>query len=128
MILVEVSIGEILDKLTILSIKKNRISDPEKLVHIGKEYDILEEKSKHYLDSKEVKDLFDELIEVNLKLWIIEDDLRDLESQKRFDDEFVQKARLVYMTNDKKVIRHTNEKVNNNRHISKYKGTHRLFK
>ena len=100
MILVEVSIGEILDKLTILSIKKNRISDPEKLVQIGKEYDILEEKSKHYLDSKEVKDLFDELIEVNLKLWIIEDDLRDLESQKRFDDEFVQKARLVYMTND----------------------------
>jgi hypothetical protein len=100
MILVEVSIGEILDKLTILSIKKNRISDPEKLVHIGKEYDILEEKSKHYLDSKEVKDLFDELIDVNLKLWIIEDDLRDLESQKRFDDEFVQKARLVYMTND----------------------------
>ena len=44
--------------------------------------------------------MFDELIEVNLKLWIIEDDLRDLESQKRFDDEFVQKARLVYMTND----------------------------
>jgi hypothetical protein len=100
MILVEVSIGEILDKLTILSIKKERISDSEKLVHIGKEYDILEEKSKHYLDSKEVKDLYDELIEVNSKLWVIEDDLRDLESQKRFDNEFVQKARLVYMTND----------------------------
>jgi hypothetical protein len=100
MILVEVSIGEILDKLTILSIKKNRISDPEKLIHIVKEYDILQEKSKHYLDSKEVKDLFDKLIEVNSKLWTIEDDLRDLESQKRFDDEFIQKARLVYMTND----------------------------
>ncbi len=100
MILVEVSIGEMLDKLTILSIKKNRISDAEKLVHIEKEYDILKERSKHYLDSKEVSDLFDELIEVNSKLWIIEDDLRDLESQRRFDDEFVQKARLVYMTND----------------------------
>ena len=100
MILVELSIREILDKLTILSIKKNRISDTEKLIHIGKEYDILEEKSKKYLDSKEVKDLFEELIEVNSKLWVIEDDLRDLESQKRFDDEFVQKARLVYMTND----------------------------
>ena len=100
MILVEVSIGEILDKLTILTIKKNKISDSEKLVHIQKEHDILEEKSKKYLDSKEVKNLFDSLIEVNSKLWVIEDDLRDLESQKRFDDEFVQKARLVYMTND----------------------------
>ena len=100
MILVEVSIGEILDKLTILKIKKNNISDLEKLVHIQKEHDILEDKSMIYLESKEVKDLFDALIEVNSKLWKIEDDLRDLESQKRFDDEFVQKARLVYMTND----------------------------
>lgn len=100
MILVEVSIGEILDKLTILKIKKNNISDLEKLVHIQKEHDILEDKSMIYLESKEVKDLFNALIEVNSKLWKIEDDLRDLESQKRFDDEFVQKARLVYMTND----------------------------
>lgn len=100
MILVEVSIGEILDKLTILKIKKKNISDPEKLVHIQKEHDILEEKSIQYLESKEVKDLFEELIEVNSKLWIVEDDLRDLESQKRFDDEFIEKARLVYVTND----------------------------
>ena len=100
MILVEVSIGEILDKLTILKIKKKNISDPEKLVHIQKEHDILEEKSIRYLESKEVRDLFEELIEVNSKLWIVEDDLRDLESQKRFDDEFIEKARLVYVTND----------------------------
>lgn len=100
MILVEVSIGEILDKLTILKIKKNNISDSEKLVHIQKEHDILDNISNIYLDSKEVKDLFDSLIEVNSKLWKIEDDLRDLESQKRFDNEFVEKARLVYMTND----------------------------
>jgi hypothetical protein len=100
MILVEVSIGEILDKLTILAIKKQKISDPQKLVHIEKEYDILEEKSKQYLNSEEVKNVFEELIEVNSKLWVIEDDLRDLESQKRFDEEFVEKARLVYMTND----------------------------
>ena len=100
MILVEVSIGEILDKLTILAIKKQKISDPQKLVHIEKEYDILEEKSRQYLNSEEVKNVFEELIEVNSKLWVIEDDLRDLESQKRFDEEFVEKARLVYMTND----------------------------
>ena len=100
MILVEVSIGEILDKLTILAIKKQKISDPQKLVHIEKEYDILEEKSRQYLNSEEVKNVFEELIEVNSKLWVIEDDLRDLESQKRFDEEFVEKARLVYKTND----------------------------
>lgn len=104
MILVEVSIGEILDKLTILAIKKQKISDPEKLVHIEKEYDILEEKSKQYLNSEEVKNVFEELIEVNSKLWVIEDDLRDLESQKRFDEEFVEKARLVYMTNDHRFV------------------------
>lgn len=104
MILVEVSIGEILDKLTILAIKKQKISDPQKLVHIEKEYDILEEKSKQYLNSEEVKNVFEELIEVNSKLWVIEDDLRDLESQKRFDEEFVEKARLVYMTNDHRFV------------------------
>ena len=104
MILVEVSIGEILDKLTILAIKKQKISDPQKLVHIEKEYDILEEKSKQYLNSEEVKNVFEELIEVNSKLWVIEDDLRDLESQKRFDEEFVEKARLVYKTNDHRFV------------------------
>ncbi len=100
MILVEVSIGEILDKLTILGIKKDRISDPEKLIHIEREYDILKDKSNVYLNSEEVRNLFEKLIEVNSRLWTIEDDLRDLESQKRFDDEFVQNARMVYMTND----------------------------
>jgi len=104
MILVEVSIGEILDKLTILAIKKQKISDPQKLVHIEKEYDILEEKSRQYLNSEEVKNVFEELIEVNSKLWVIEDDLRDLESQKRFDEEFVEKARLVYKTNDHRFV------------------------
>jgi hypothetical protein len=100
MILVEVSIGEILDKLTILSIKKNKISDTQKLVHIEKEYEILKERSKQYLDSSEVRETFEELIEVNSKLWVIEDDLREMESESRFDEEFVEKARLVYKTND----------------------------
>lgn len=97
---VEVSLGELLDKLTILSIKKERISDTEKLVHINKEYDILEDKSKEYLKSDVIRDLFNELVEVNSKLWVIEDELRDLEHGKRFDDDFIQKARLVYITND----------------------------
>ena len=104
MILVEVSIGEILDKLTILTIKKQNISDPQKLVHIEKEYDILKERSKKYLDSIDVRAVFEELIEVNSKLWVIEDDLRELESERRFDEEFVEKARLVYKTNDHRFV------------------------
>jgi hypothetical protein len=104
MILVEVSIGEILDKLTILTIKKQKISDTQKLVHIEKEYDILKERSKQYLDSMDVRAVFEELIEVNSKLWVIEDDLRELESERRFDEEFVEKARLVYKTNDHRFV------------------------
>jgi hypothetical protein len=104
MILVEVSIGEILDKLTILTIKKQKISDPQKLVHIEKEYDILKERSKQYLDSMDVRAVFEELIEVNSTLWVIEDDLRELESERRFDEEFVEKARLVYKTNDHRFV------------------------
>ena len=104
MILVEVSIGEILDKLTILTIKKQKISDTQKLVHIEKEYDILKVRSKQYLDSMDVRAVFEELIEVNSKLWVIEDDLRELESERRFDEEFVEKARLVYKTNDHRFV------------------------
>jgi hypothetical protein len=102
MTLIEVSIGELLDKLTILEIKKDRISDPLKLQHIEKEFSILKERSEEYLRSEEIKEIFEELKKVNSDLWTIEDDLRDMESQKRFDSEFVEKARAVYFTNDRR--------------------------
>lgn len=102
MVLIEVSIGELLDKLTILDIKRERISDPQKLEHIEKEFSILQERSAEYLKNEEVSAIFEELKKVNSDLWIIEDDLRDMESQKRFDSEFVEKARAVYFTNDKR--------------------------
>ena len=102
MTLIEVSIGELLDKLTILEIKKERISDPLKLQHIEKEFSILKERSEEYLRSEEISAIFEELKKVNSDLWTIEDDLRDMESQKRFDSEFVEKARAVYFTNDRR--------------------------
>lgn len=102
MVLIEVSIGELLDKLTILAIKRERISDPQKLEHIEKEFSILQERSAEYLKSEEISRIFEELKKVNSDLWIIEDDLRDMESQKRFDSEFVEKARAVYFTNDRR--------------------------
>ncbi len=102
MTLIEVSIGELLDKLTILAIKKERISDPLKLQHIEKEFSILQERSEEYLKSEEISAIFEELKKVNSDLWVIEDDLRDMESQKRFDAEFIEKARAVYFTNDRR--------------------------
>jgi hypothetical protein len=102
MVLIEVSIGELLDKLTILAIKRERISDPQKLEHIEKEFSILQERSAEYLKNEEVSSIFEALKKVNSDLWVIEDDLRDMESQKRFDSEFVEKARAVYFTNDKR--------------------------
>ena len=102
MVLIEVSIGELLDKLTILAIKRERISDPQKLEHIEKEFSILQERSAEYLKNEEVSAIFEELKKVNSDLWVIEDDLREMESQKRFDEEFTQKARAVYFTNDKR--------------------------
>ena len=97
---VEVSLGELLDKLTILKIKMDKISDPEKLVHIEKEYLALFEKSNAYLKIPEISSIVDELLVTNSKLWIIEDILRDLEAEGRFDEEFIENARLVYITND----------------------------
>jgi len=102
MALIEVSVGELLDKLTILQIKKDRISDKEKLGHIENELVILSDKSKEYLSSKEVSGIFEELKKVNSDLWIIEDDLRELESKSDFGKEFIEKARAVYFTNDRR--------------------------
>lgn len=102
MILIEASIGELIDKLTILDIKKERISDSEKLRHIEKEHGLLLSKSEEYLKDESIFKVYEELREVNSKLWFIEDDLREMESQGRFDEDFVQKARSVYFTNDKR--------------------------
>ena len=96
---IPVSVGELVDKVTILQIKSVKISDPSKLKNITKELQALERicrKASIDLDLKEVRELHD----INSKLWVIEDDLRDLERQKDFGDQFVQLARSVYITND----------------------------
>jgi hypothetical protein len=97
---VEISIGEIVDKLTILEIKKNNISDLEKLVNIVKEFKYL-----HDVVFKKLKinqDDYNKLFEVNKELWEIEDNIRDKERTKEFDNDFIALARKVYYTNDKR--------------------------
>jgi hypothetical protein len=97
---IEVSVGEIVDKLSILKIKTDMIRDREKLDNVKKEYDYLYDIV--FKDMKiEQSDFFD-MVSINQKLWKIEDDIRDKERDKTFDDEFIKLARAVYFTNDKR--------------------------
>lgn len=99
---IEVSIGEVMDKLSILEIKTKKINDPSKLSNIKKEYDylydILHEEIK--VDDTD----YNNLVVVNQKLWDIEDKIREKEREKTFDDKFIGLARSVYFTNDERAI------------------------
>ena len=100
---VDISIGEFFDKITILEIKKERINNADKLVNINKELDGLNELLNQLSFSREdVAGEVSELKKINETLWVIEDDIREKESQKAFDERFIELARAVYVTNDKR--------------------------
>ena len=99
---IKVSIGELLDKITILEIKKNKIQDPDKLANVTKEYSYLLEKL-HQLDivgRGSFNRYFSDLLEVNMQLWDIEDGKRNCERTQDFGEHFVHLARQVYLKND----------------------------
>jgi hypothetical protein len=97
---IEVSHGEIVDKLTILQIKKENIANPIKLDNIVKEYDYLLSIVENDLGISTESPEYLELLSINNELWVIEDDIRDKERVKEFDDDFIKLARAVYYTND----------------------------
>ena len=97
---IEVSHGEIVDKLTILEIKKKNITDVEKLNNITKEYNYLVSIVENDLGISLSSPEYQKLLSINQELWVIEDDIRDKERNKEFDEEFVRLARAVYHTND----------------------------
>ena len=100
---IDVSVGEIMDKLTILEIKAEKIDDDAKLANIHKERDsLLPVIDKPAYQTDEIKQLVVELKEINLKLWNIEDEIRLKEADKAFDADFIELARSVYFTNDKR--------------------------
>ena len=102
-ILIEVGPGELIDKITILQIKAERMSDAEKLKNVKYELDVLSKSQRENMtDSDELRLLWNELKEINESLWVIEDDIRDCESKKDFGEEFIRLARAVYITNDKR--------------------------
>jgi hypothetical protein len=107
---VEISIGELLDKLSILYIKRKFISDSEKIQNVQKEIDVLEPISNQFLDSPEVRIIFDELEHTNLHLWNVEDLIREKENRKEFDQDFIDLARSVYITNDQRA--HLKKQIN----------------
>ena len=100
---VPVSPGEVLDKITILEIKSERMSDPDKVANVKIELDLLQETWAGSVDEDSViVDLHAQLKEINEALWEIEDDIRDKERAKEFDERFIELARSVYFTNDRR--------------------------
>lgn len=97
---IEVSNGEIIDKLTIIQIKLERIKDKAKLKNLQKEYNELTEVSSSIISTSD--ELYRSLYEINCELWDIEDHIRDLEREKDFGDDFIATARAVYVKNDRR--------------------------
>ena len=97
---IEVSNGEIIDKLTIIQIKLERINDEAKLENLRKEYDILKEAARNIINQDDP--LYLDLYSINSELWDIEDRIRDLERRKDFGQEFISTARSVYFSNDRR--------------------------
>jgi len=100
MVSIPVSIGEMIDKLSILQVKKTKISDELKLEFVNKEFEILHNLSSVYLNDIEIESLYHQLVQINTSLWDVEDKLRVIETEKRFEGEFISLARKVYFTND----------------------------
>jgi hypothetical protein len=102
MIHVPVSVGELIDKLSILHVKQTKITNEEKLEYVNKEFELLYNMSSEYLSQPEIETLYHSLVMVNTKLWDVEDRLRVLESENRFEGEFIDFARKVYFINDER--------------------------
>tara|TARA_B100000085_G_C18173117_1_gene362379 strand:- start:108 stop:497 length:390 start_codon:yes stop_codon:yes gene_type:complete len=126
-ILVEVSVGELLDKLSILEIKQEKIKDSEKLKYINDEYAVLKEQLKKNVYSDNTLDkLFNSLKEINSKLWHIEDDKRMCEKNSDFGEKFIKLSRDVHFLNDDRakikleINNHTGSKIKEIKEYTKY--------
>ena len=97
-----VSLGELVDKISILHIKNTNIKDNEKLLLVKEELSLLQQTLNDHVNSDQIKPFLDSLIDINSKLWVIEDNIRDCERDKNFDQKFIDLARSVYFTNDKR--------------------------
>jgi hypothetical protein len=125
-IIVEVSIGELLDKISILEIKQEKIKDPEKLKFISDEHSVLKEQlDNNVMSDDKLEKMFQSLKEINAKLWVIEDDKRQCEKEKVFTEKFIELSRDVHFLNDDRakikleINNHTGSKI---KEIKEYTG------
>jgi len=100
MLEIQISVGELLDKLSILKIKKEKIIDNNKLKYVEQEFDILNKKASSFLNQADINKIYNDLYLTNNELWIIEDELRILEKLNEFNIQFIDLARQVYKVND----------------------------
>ena len=126
-ILVEVSVGELLDKISILEIKKEKIKDPEKLKFINDEHNILKKQlDQNVISNDKIKSLFKSLKEINKKLWLIEDNKRMYEKNSDFSEKFIRLSRDVHFLNDDrakiklKINEHSGSKIREIKEYIKY--------
>jgi hypothetical protein len=126
-ILVEVSVGELLDKISILEIKQEKIKDPAKLKFINEEHSILKDELNSNVESdQKITELFDSLKKINAKLWVIEDDKRQCEKEKDFTDSFIKLSRDVHFLNDDRakikleINNHTGSKIKEIKEYTSY--------
>jgi hypothetical protein len=126
-ILVEVSIGELLDKISILEIKQEKIKDHEKLKFINEEHSILKDQLNSNVKSdQKLTELFESLKQINAKLWVIEDDKRQYEKEKDFTDTFIKLSRDVHFLNDDRakikleINNHTGSKIKEIKEYTSY--------
>ena len=97
-----ISLGELVDKISILMIKEKNISDSIKLKHVTKELEFLRKTLKEYISEDKINEFLQKLVNINSKLWDIEDNIRECERKKSFDQTFIDLARSVYFTNDER--------------------------
>jgi len=126
-ILVEVSVGELLDKISILEIKQEKIKDTEKLKFINEEHSILKDQLNNNVKSDEkLNELFESLKQINAKLWLIEDDKRQCEKEKDFTEAFIKLSRDVHFLNDDRakikleINNHTGSKIKEIKEYTSY--------
>ena len=126
-ILVEVSVGELLDKISILEIKQEKIKDHEKLKFINDEHSVLKSQLEHNVKTDEkLEKLFQSLKEINSKLWVIEDDKRLCEKEKNFGEKFIKLSRDVHLLNDDRakikleINNHTGSKIKEIKEYTSY--------
>jgi len=126
-ILIEVSVGELLDKISILEIKQEKIKDTESLKFIEDEYKVLKsELDKNIKTDEKLKNLFNSLKEINSKLWVIEDDKRMCEKNKDFGEKFIKLSRNVHFLNDNRakikleINNHTGSKIKEIKEYTSY--------